>query len=376
MIAYRWGWKRLPETDLPALHPSTRITIIVPARNEAGRIGRCVQALRNQDYPAELYEILVVDDHSHDQTAEEAQKAGGGMVRVLRLSELLRNDPEGRSYKKKAIELAIAEAKGQLIVTTDADARPGESWLSRLAGAYEREGWKLIAGPVSFYPDPTWLGKFQELDFLSLVGIAAASIRLGFYNLCNGANLAYEKAAFEAVGGFRGIDQQPSGDDLMLMHKIGGMFPGQVGFLKDKKAIVRTHTEPNLSGLWQQRLRWASKSTHYEDRRITLILVGVWLFNCCIPLFMAMGVFDIAWFRIGLLMFLIKMLADTIFQVPVVRFFSRSHLLWNFLPLQIAHIVYVVLMGPWSTFAPYRWKDRRVDPNVLQRAKRLTKGHL
>ena len=85
------------------MHPSTRITIIVPARNEAGRIGRCVQALRNQDYPAELYEILVVDDHSHDQTAEEAQKAGCGMVRVLRLSELLRNYPEGRSYKKKAI---------------------------------------------------------------------------------------------------------------------------------------------------------------------------------------------------------------------------------------------------------------------------------
>ncbi len=351
-------------------HPSTPITVIVPARNEAGRIGHCVQALCSQDYPAELYEILVIDDFSRDGTAQEALKAGGSQVRVIALAEWLEKEPGVRAFKKKAIEIAVAQAKGQLILTTDADARPGQSWLSRMAAAYERKGWKMIAGPVSYYPAPSMLGKFQELDFLSLVGIAAASIRLGFYNLCNGANLAYEKAAFEAVGGFEGIDQQPSGDDMMLMHKIGRKFPGQIGFLKDKKAIVRTFPEPDLAGFWQQRLRWASKSTHYEDRRITLILVGVWLFNLFIPLFMLLGVLDAAWFRIGVMMLFFKIVADTLFQVPVLRFFNRSHLLWNFLPMQLSHIVYVVFMGPWSTFAPYRWKGRRVDPQVLERAKR------
>jgi len=374
MLAYRWGWSRLEETNEPAEQPRTTITVIVPARNEAGRIGRCVQALRQQDYPAHLLEIMVIDDHSRDGTADEARKAGGEYVQILNLAEALKSRPKGKAYKKIAIELAVAQAKGTLIVTTDADARPGESWLRRIAGAYEKKGWKLIAGPVSYYPDPSLLGKFQELDFLSLVGIAAASIRLGFYNLCNGANLAYEKEAFIAVDGFRGIDDQPSGDDLMLMHKIGRRSPGQVGFLKDKAAIVRTHTEPDISGLWQQRLRWASKSTRYEDRRITLILTGVWLFNLTIPVFAALGVLDDAWFRISLLMFLVKIVADTVFQEPVLRFFNRSQLLWSFLPLQLAHIIYVVLMGPWSTFAPYRWKGRRVDPQVLNRARRLAQS--
>lgn len=370
MLAYRWGWSRLPESDAPAAEPVTRITIVIPARDEAGKIGRCIQALLTQDYPQTLFELIVVDDHSRDQTAAEARKAGGEHITILSLEAILREDPRGYSFKKKAIEVAIERAKGELIVTTDADARPGESWLRRIAARYEQGNCKLIAGPVSYYPDPSWLGKFQELDFLSLVGIAAASIRLGFYNLCNGANLAYEKAAFEAVGGFRDIDQQPSGDDLMLMHRIGKRYPGQVAFVKDKKAIVRTHTERDLAGFWQQRLRWASKSTHYEDRRITLILALVWLFNLSIPLFLALGVLDAAWFRMGLMMFLIKIAADTIFQVPVVRFFSRSQLLWNFLPLQLAHIAYVVLMGPWSTFVPYRWKGRQIDPQVLQRARR------
>ena len=372
MLAYRWGWSRTPETDAPALQPKTRVTVIIPARNEAGRIGRCVAAVRQQNYPADLLEIIVIDDHSQDGTADEAREAGGDRVTLLSLAELLRAEPPERrfrAYKKWAIERAIQRAKGDLIVTIDADARPGESWLSRMVGAHEREGWQLVAGPVAFYPTSSALGRFQELDFLSLVGIAGASIRLGFYNLCNGANLAYTKAAFQAVDGFRGNDDIPSGDDLMLMHKIGRRYPGQVGFLKDPRAVVRTHAESDLASFWQQRLRWASKSTHYEDWRITAILVAIWLFNLAIPLFFLLGVVDAAWFRMGLLMFLVKILADTLFQVPVVRFFHRSQLLWRFLPMQLAHIVYVVVIGPWSTFGGYQWKGRKVSPAARRRAK-------
>ena len=61
---------------------------------------------------------------------------------------------------------------------------------------------------------------FQSLDFLSLQGITAASVFSRFHTMCNGANLAYEKKAFEEVSGFAGIDQIASGDDMLLMHKI------------------------------------------------------------------------------------------------------------------------------------------------------------
>jgi cellulose synthase/poly-beta-1,6-N-acetylglucosamine synthase-like glycosyltransferase len=370
MLAFRWGWTRTPETDAPAARPRTRVTVIVPARDEAGRIGHCIRALKRQDYPAGLVQILVVDDHSRDGTAEEAREAGGDRVLVLSLRDLLRAEPANRrfrAYKKWAIERAVARATGELIVTTDADARPGESWLSRIVGAHERHGWQLLAGPVAFYPTTRLLGRFQELDFLSLVGIAGASIRLGFHNLCNGANLAYTREAFLAVGGYRGLDDLPSGDDLLLMHRIARHYPGRVGFLKDRRAVVYTRPEKDLAGFWQQRLRWAGKSTRYEDRRITLILAGVWLFNLAIPAFWVLGVVDAAWFRIGLLMFLIKIAADTLFQAPVVRFFRRTQLLWSFLPLQLLHLAYVIVIGPWSTFGGYRWKGRTVEPPSRRR---------
>ncbi len=369
MLAFRWGWTRTPETDAPAARPRTRVTVIVPARDEAGRIGHCIRALKRQDYPAGLVQILVVDDHSRDGTAEEAREAGGDRVLVLSLRDLLRAEPANRrfrAYKKWAIERAVARATGELIVTPDADARPGESWLS-LGAPPERHGWQLLAGPVAFYPTTRLLGRFQELDFLSLVGIAGASIRLGFHNLCNGANLAYTREAFLAVGGYRGLDDLPSGDDLLLMHRIARHYPGRVGFLKDRRAVVYTRPEKDLAGFWQQRLRWAGKSTRYEDRRITLILAGVWLFNLAIPAFWVLGVVDAAWFRIGLLMFLIKIAADTLFQAPVVRFFRRTQLLWSFLPLQLLHLAYVIVIGPWSTFGGYRWKGRTVEPPSRRR---------
>lgn len=58
--------------------------------------------------------------------------------------------------------------------------------------------------------------------------------------MCNGANLAYEKTAFDKVNGFTGIDNIASGDDMLLMHKIWKHYPDRVHYLKSKAAIVTT----------------------------------------------------------------------------------------------------------------------------------------
>src|ERR1700733_1631657 len=71
MLAYRRGWARQKEFLLPPEYiPSTFISIVVPARNEYNNIGGCIESLLSQKYPAELFEIIVVDDHSEDNTAD------------------------------------------------------------------------------------------------------------------------------------------------------------------------------------------------------------------------------------------------------------------------------------------------------------------
>ncbi len=118
LIIYYWlAWKSIPDYKPSVTEPQIKISIIIPARNEEENIGTLLAALQQQTYPANLLEIIVVDDHSTDGTVKVVQQFSS--VRLLQLKEDNIN-----SYKKKAIETGIAAATGELIVTTDADCIP------------------------------------------------------------------------------------------------------------------------------------------------------------------------------------------------------------------------------------------------------------
>jgi len=345
---------RLSEKELP------RVTVVIAARNEAAVIRDLIQDIIAQEYPAKLVEIIVVDDFSSDQTAQLAKNVAPNNVKVIALANYLNEDAGRPAHKKVAIETAVKQASGELIVTTDADCRMGPGWIKSLVNYHLDTNALFIAGPVSYFYDASFLGKFQTLDFLSLVGIGAASIRNGFYNICNGANLMYTKAAFLSVNGYENASHTPSGDDMMLMHKIGKKFPGQVNFLKDKNAIVSTYTAADFSTFWQQRLRWTSKSTHYEDKRITLILALVYVFNLSILIHLIFSAWYPELLRLTMWQFMIKIVVDTFFSHAIAKFFHKEQLLWSFLPIQLLHIAYIIIVAPASIFLPYYWKGRKV----------------
>src|SRR4051794_30709513 len=70
-ILFCWvGWRRIPIQANRPYNPSTSVTVIVPARNEEVNILNCMEDLAEQDYPAAMYEVILVDDHSTDATAE------------------------------------------------------------------------------------------------------------------------------------------------------------------------------------------------------------------------------------------------------------------------------------------------------------------
>ncbi len=70
---YQRAWKAIPDYPPPAAGASsfsTRISVLVPARNEAANIAACLDSLFQQSYPTSLYEVIVIDDHSTDRTRE------------------------------------------------------------------------------------------------------------------------------------------------------------------------------------------------------------------------------------------------------------------------------------------------------------------
>jgi hypothetical protein len=178
--------------------------------------------------------------------------------------------------------------------------------------------------------------------------------------MCNGANLAYAKDAFVEVGGFSGIDSIPSGDDMLLMHKIALRYPDRVFYLKSRRAIVSTRSETSWKKFFHQRIRWASKADRYDDKRIFRVLLLVYGVNLLF-LVMAVAAFWDRWWGFLLLVLLVaKTMIEYPFVSNVATFFDQRKLMAYFPLLQPLHILYTLIAGWLGKFGSYRWKGRTI----------------
>lgn len=360
---YHNAWNKLPEFVLPDKQASVFISVIIAARNEEKNIQSLLQSLHNQQYPKELYEVIVIDDHSTDGTWALLQELRFEQLQLksIQLKEFVDNTSTIASYKKKSIETGINAATGKLIVTTDADCRFTPLWLQTIASFYEANEAKFIAAPVTFYNQASLLSVFQTLDFLTLQGITAASVYKRFHSMCNGANLAYERSAFYEVGGFNNIDAIASGDDMLLMHKIFRQYPNQVFYLKNRLAIVTTEPAANWKQFFHQRIRWASKADRYDDKRIFWVLLLVYLLNVCFLAGAVASFLNNTWLMLVLLLLLAKVLIEFPFVNSVAIFFGQQKLMKYFPFLQPLHIGYTIIAGWLGKFGHYEWKGRRIN---------------
>lgn len=362
MFRYRLSWDKMPEFKLQKNRvPSTKITVLVAARNESENIENCLRSIATQEYPEALFEIILIDDHSEDDTIEKAASLKISNLRILKLSEHLSPEAKIKSYKKKAIEIGIASAKGELIVCSDADCFVAKTWLSCIAEVYESRAAKFIAGPVVFEGGKSLFERFQTLDFMGMMLITAAGISGKYLYMCNGANLAYPKAVFEALGGFEGIDGLASGDDMLLLQKIAAIYPNDIHFLKTREALVQTAPQPNLATFLAQRIRWASKSGAYKQQGTQWQLALVWLFMLSIFLSALMAFWDKNFLFVLIAQFALKALADYLLLRKACIFFGQQKLLNIFFPALLLHWLYILSVGFWANLKlGYKWKGRKL----------------
>lgn len=361
LLLYRRGWQLQNDFEMPEdFVPSTKITVIIPARNEAGNIAACVRSVLNNDYPSRLLEIIVIDDHSTDDTWEIVNGMSEENVRCLKLADFVDKDAQLNAYKKKAIETGIAHAAGELIITTDADCIVPVHWLQQIAAFYQKDKPVMIVAPVAFTVNGQLVQVFQSIDFMTMQGITAAAHRLKMGNMSNGANLAFSRSAFLEVEGYKGVDHLASGDDYLLMMKMQQHFPGRIAYLKSSQAIVTTAPQENWKGFLRQRIRWASKSGKYDDKKLTAVLLLVYFFNLSFVALVCLGFFDSLFWLLGIAILLVKTALELYFLMPVAAFFGKEKELIWFPFLQPIHILYIVSAGFLGVFGKYEWKGRKV----------------
>ena len=165
-------------------------SVIIAVRNESENIKQCIQSILDNEIKENLYEIIIVDDHSTDDTLAKIQNFHNDNIRFIQ-------QKEGINGKKAALTLGISLAKFPIIICTDADSNVGKNWIETHTLAYHDYTVKFNTGIVLPEMNETILSKFQWLDFAATMAITANGIYRQSYFLANGANLSYQKHTFD-----------------------------------------------------------------------------------------------------------------------------------------------------------------------------------
>ena len=335
--------------------PKTAFTIIVPFRNEEKNLSKLLQSISKLNYPYKLIEVILVDDFSTDSSERicirwrlEHEYLDTTLLENLRLS----NSP-----KKDAIGRAMPIAKHDWIITTDADCIVKPNWLLTIDNYIQNNDAEMIVGAVIYKTKNNWFHHFQQLDLLSLQGTTIGSFGINKPFMCNGANFAYTKNFFTKIGGFGGINDKASGDDVFLLQKAVAKVPEKVHYLKNTETIVKTKPENDLFQLFMQRVRWASKTTGYSSTYAKFLAVIVLLMNLSLVCGLWFVVCGCCNWKILLIPFLIKYLVDYCLLYKANKYLLKGKWL---LPLasSLLYPFYSSLVGIYSLFGSFSWKGR------------------
>ncbi len=346
LVAFLFGWRKVmrkPQTS--RVRSPVKMSVVVPVRNEEHHISALLDDLQRQSFGN--FEVIVVDDHSTDNTSV--------MLKQSKIKHIfVANDGHG---KKSALTKGIHIATGEIIVTTDADCRVTPRWLESIAQGFQDHETQMLFGAVGMSGE-SFFDKLQSLEFASVVGASAATAALGVPTMCNGANLAFRKAVFSRVGGYAGNEHIASGDDEFLMRKILAVFPQGLRFNANPSSIVTTKPQPSLADFFYQRIRWAGK----WQSNSSLIAIALALFILTTQVAAIMS-----WLYAldGALAVVVPLITKVVFEAVLIfsitRFLKTEFNVLAFSALQLIYPVYVIAIGILSNFVNYYWKGRSIN---------------
>jgi cellulose synthase/poly-beta-1,6-N-acetylglucosamine synthase-like glycosyltransferase len=328
----------------------SKLTVIIPVRNEQDNILNLLNDLNFQTYPFKKFEVIIANDGSEDNTEKIVLDFQEFAQYDLKLLNILNEN--GQSPKKRAIQKSIEIASGEFIITTDGDCRVNKNWLTSIENIFIQKEAKLISSAVTFKDEKSLWNTFQIIEFASLIGSGACAMFLKKPNMCNGANIAYTKAVFEEVKGFAGNEHLASGDDEFLMHKISALYPEKVIFNLDKNAIVHSKSQIDFSHFFQQRKRWASKWKHYKDWKVGVLAIFIFAVN--------LGMIYSLFTR-NYLYLMLKCLPEFVFLCLIISYLGYKDKI-KYIPfIQMIYPFYVVFFGLIAQGKGYNWKGRKLS---------------
>lgn len=356
LLFMMWGWKKVRRHSLNTSGELISISVLVPFRNEAIHIHHLIHSLANINYPLDQFEVIFINDHSEDNSEQ--------VVRSLihdKLNFTLINLDKATQGKKMAITYGVSMANHELIATTDADCIVPSEWLQKINDSFYNDKTKLVFGGVGLKTTTSFFSKVQALEFTSLIGSGAATMGFGIFTMCNGANLAYRKEAFNKVNGYEGNLNIASGDDEFLARKIETAYPESIKFMNNADAVVVSRPTTSAKGFIQQRLRWAGKWKYNASLMTKLLAFYILLVQMVFVGLMISAAMLTEYLWIPLSLVVVKLLLECSFLRSVGRFLKVKWIWGAFFVLQLIYPLYVIGIGIVSQLSTYEWKGRRLS---------------
>jgi 1,2-diacylglycerol 3-beta-glucosyltransferase len=362
------GVRRSPQHgELP------RIGILVAARNEERNIGRCIEALLAQEYPPDRLSIYIADDQSTDRTAAIIENyqdrlhlktapalAGaetdepappGPSLHLVRVSE-----PRGELRAKAlAVHTAIEQSDEELLLMTDADCAPPPRWAQAMVEYFQNDRIGVITAGTEIdtaSDQERLLARVQALDWRYLLTASSFLVEIGRPVTAMGNNMAFRRAAYDAVGGYPSLPFSVT-EDYLLFRRIVEETTYEPRFPIDPRLLNVTRPLDRLGDVVAQRRRWARGGLRapasvygiYGLAHLAHVLPLVMLFVATIPALIAIAT---------------KCMADFVLlrtaSVDATKIQLRAFPAW-----QLYFYAYVCLLPAAVLLFPgIRWKGRKL----------------
>jgi cellulose synthase/poly-beta-1,6-N-acetylglucosamine synthase-like glycosyltransferase len=227
--------------EIPVSSTLPFVSVVVPALNCAEDVQGFAEAMRQQDYPADRFEVIVVDNGSSDDTFERARVAG--MIALQRKER-------GRA---RALNTGIEAARGEIILTTDLSCFAEPHWIRSVVETFVTHPEAgCVAGEIKLHKthDSAVIGFQERSNYMSPL-LALNRTRLPFMPFADGANASFRKRVFEEIGGFE--ESFVKAADVEICYRMFLLTDYMLVF--NRSALMWEPGEPSLRALLHQRFR-------------------------------------------------------------------------------------------------------------------------
>ena len=352
MVFYAFQFKKSKCFKCCKTKPRTRFSIIIPFRNEANHLNSLLEHLKNLDYPHPLFEVLLVNDHSEDNSLEICQ----AFIKKHKLKnfQVYQNQNLSKSPKKSAVLSALPFAKFDYILCTDADCIVPKNWLKAYNQKLSEQPFDFVAAPVYIQSRKGFWNNFQTLDLVCLQIIGLGSFVPKHFLMCNAANMCLKKETLITLNALEQHKDIVSGDDIFTLEQFR-LAKTNMTTLVHQDAVVKTFSEEGFQALSEQRVRWASKSKYYKNPYLIILGILVLFTNLYLVLIIPFvifkpEIFGLSWFA--------KMAIDSFVLFIGYSFFQQKIKLSTYMLTLFVYPFVTTYFGLKSLKGKFSWKGR------------------